>query len=468
MKTTAASFRFVDLFAGIGGFHHALARLGGRCVMACEIDRECRAVYSHSFRGNGHYDFVENIRSLTRKAIDDESSELSIDEIRNKVPDHDVLCGGFPCQPFSKSGAQRGTHDRTRGTLFHDILHILRAKTPRFVILENVRNLAGPRHRDTWQTIIDSLREIGYRVASEPVIMSPHLIPPEQGGTPQVRDRVFILGEFVGLGMVRGLLSPPLLHRTCFPDWDPDQWRISTLLDQERSIPGISQYRVRPEERVWLDAWDEFVREIPCDALPGFPIWVSAFCTTPNLREGMPDWERDFVVKNSHFYSSNQAFIDQWLRRTRGSKGETVRDFPPSRQMFEWQARKVHPTRHGRTIQDLVIQMRPSGIRVKPPTYLPALVAISQTSIVGPKVADLAEYRRLTPLEAARLQGISGDVFLAAGVSDRAAYKQLGNAVNVGVVALAAKTLMNSARSHDIEDHPDLSVTLFGALSSAS
>lgn len=117
-------------------------------------------------------------------------TEDANDEVM-RVPECDVLAAGFPCQPFSKSGAQRGM-DETRGTLYWNILRVIQERQPKVVLLENVRNLAGPRHLHEWQVIIETLRSEGYLVSDSPGIFSPHLLSPEQGGRPQVRERVFI------------------------------------------------------------------------------------------------------------------------------------------------------------------------------------------------------------------------------------------------------------------------------------
>ena len=174
----AGPFTFIDLFAGIGGFHAALAAYGGKCWMASEIDPLARRVYARN------WDLVPkgDINDLT-------PAEGDID-----VPPHDILAAGFPCQPFSKSGKQHGFRDVTRGTLFFNICRILEVHRPPVIILENVRNLAGPRQQETWATIVEMLRDLGYNVSWTPAVTSPHLLPPELGGTPQVRERVFITG----------------------------------------------------------------------------------------------------------------------------------------------------------------------------------------------------------------------------------------------------------------------------------
>ena len=440
--TTKHKFTFIDLFAGIGGFHYALAGLGGKCVMTCEIDAACQHVYRTAFPTNR---LISNIRSITRDSIEDSSTTRTSSAIHLLVPDHDVLCAGFPCQPFSKSGIQKGVHDTTRGTLFFDIMEIARAKHPKYMVLENVRNLTGPRHKQTWLTIIDSIRDAGYRVSDDPVVLSPHLIPVAFGGAPQVRDRVFILCEYIGSGKDKTLTSTPLLNRKSFIAWNPDSWNIEDYLIPDSEIKNIENYRLRPAELAWLEAWEYFVVNIQSDTLPGFPIWVDAFQAKLQIPKSSPQWEQKILTKNFYFYHSHKEFIDCWLKMKWGSQGITVCDFPKSRQHFEWQARKKHPTANGRTLKDLVCQMRPSGIRVKPATYLPALVAITQTSIIGPSIGKIGEYRTITPLEAAKLQGIPEGIFAQAGVSDKVAYKQLGNAVNVGVVRLACSTLMGEA-----------------------
>ncbi len=440
VRSLPPKFRFVDLFAGIGGFHHALGSMGGECVLAVELDAECRHVYGASFPEMSPMQIQSDIRALTRVEARPEAAELSVEEIRRRVPAHDVLCAGFPCQPFSKSGYQHGVRDRTRGTLFFDVMSIVLACEPEYVILENVRNLAGPRHEDTWQTIVESLRDAGYRIADDPVVLTPHLLSPEDGGAPQVRDRVFILARRLSPAVSADLRwGEPLAYREPTPGWDPHQWDIRDILDVD--VP-LDVYGIRDVERGWLDAWQAFVQGIDAESLPGFPIWVDAFVSHPEISISTPDWKADFLRKNADFYRQHKNFIDSWLKGRWGPGRERVGDFPSSRRKFEWQARRSQPFAADRDLGGLVAHMRPSGIRVKPPSYLPALVAITQTSVLGPKVTGTS-WRRLTPREAARLQGIPFDGFVRAGVSDRTIYRQLGNAVNVGVVQHVAKALFD-------------------------
>lgn len=411
------SFTFIDLFAGIGGFHLALQELGGTCVWASEVDADAAKVYA----GNFDMEPVGDIRDFTLFG-----GPRNLEDI----PEHDVLCAGFPCQPFSKSGHQLGIAE-TRGTLFHDILRVLEHHRPRHAILENVRNLAGPRQRHTWNTIIKHLHRLGYRVSSEPAVFSPHLLPPGLGGSPQTRDRVFILAEYVGED-ASSLDEPPLVTREAVDGWDPHDWRIEDHLQAEHEILDPDTYRLRDDELQWIEAWQAFVQRIDDDYLPGFPIWVDAFTPEPLIPAGTKPWKANFLRKNSTFYNQHRPTIDAWREEF------AVDGFPTSRRKFEWQARSYQPHARDRDLYDLVLHLRPSGVRVKPPTYLPALVAITQTSIIGSRL------RKITPREAARLQGFPDTFDLHP--DNAAAYRQLGNAVHVGVARHVTRQLLAHSR----------------------
>jgi DNA (cytosine-5)-methyltransferase 1 len=181
------------------------------------------------------------------------------------------------------------------------------------------------------------------------------------------------------------------------------------------------------------------VQAIPSDWLPGFPIWFDAFVEDPDIPIDTPGWKADFLRKNSEFYVAHRKVIDRWAKRRWGPLMQRVEDFPPSRRKFEWQARSWQPTRADRDLWGLVMHLRPSGIRVKPPTYLPALVAITQTSVIG------SRRRRITPAEAARLQSMDPMHLGRGEVDDATAYKQLGNAVNVGVVRFVTASLIEAS-----------------------
>ena len=399
------SFKFIDLFAGIGGFHVALSAYGGKCVYGVEIDSDAAKVYERHWGIKVHGDI---------------NSDVTDDAVN--IPNHDVLCAGFPCQPFSKSGAQRGMEE-TRGTLYWSILKIIRERKPALVILENVRNLAGPRHIHEWQVIIETLREEKYRVSEEPAIFSPHLLPRHLGGRPQVRERVFIVAvrdDSLGNGDFQR--EYPVVSNRPVGGWEPNTWDLETDLPLDKDA-DVEQCQLSESERYWIDAWDAFVvgmwelRE--GRRLPGFPLWGDNWVHPDDLKipEETPAWKKDFLEKNSAFYTEHKDFIDKWTAEWDFYSEK----FPPSRRKLEWQAQDTA------RLWDTVMHFRPSGIRAKRPTYLPALVAITQTSIVG------SHKRRLSPREAARLQGLP-DWFDFGNQKPAATYKQLGNGVSVGAV----------------------------------
>ena len=384
-------FKFIDLFAGIGGFHQAMVQLGGQCVYASEIDKFCIERYKENYNIDADHDITK---------INPE-----------EVPDHDVLCGGFPCQTFSKAGKQKG-FEETRGTLFFYIEKILQAKKPKYIILENVRNLVSHDNGNTWKVIRQHIIDCGYRITENPIIMSPH-----QLGIPQLRERVVILGVYdpdntdkylnIDLGTMK----------------DKKDNSIESMLEPNNNE---DKYKISKQEERVLSAWDEFYKMIDLKVI-GFPIIVDFF--DGHIEPDYPNWKKQFVEKNHALYVLNKNAIDRWIK-----KWKVYETFTPTQRKMEWQA--------GSSIESIwqgLIQFRPSGVRVKSPNCFPALVAMVQVPIVG-------KYkRRLTIREAARLQSFP-DSFIFDS-NDHQAYKQFGNAVNVNVIKTAAEALFNYKES---------------------
>jgi DNA (cytosine-5)-methyltransferase 1 len=489
--TSPQPFRFADLFAGIGGFHAALEELGGRCVYATERDPAAREVYRRAWLGDNDIEISCDIND----DVPVRPEHTTIEDVSDleDFPEHEVLTAGFPCQAFSKSGNQEGILDKTRGTLFYNILRLIAAKRPKIVVLENVRNLVGKNHRSgTFDVIIAALRHLEYFVSSEPTIVSPHRIDPGEGGGPQIRDRVYILAIHRSALVDRRSNGAPSLSKLTefagfnYGDWDPSTWRIDgtplpAYEGQTAVIPRkvwaangsrlkyFAKYRVEPEKRARIEAWELLVKRIARRAgakwgtgdhrMPGHPIWLTAL--DDEWREAhladsaLPgrEWKLRFIKGTDDFVGQYAKDIDETLLSRNFSA------FPASFRKFEWQAADA------RSLKECLIQLRPSGIRVKRASYAPALVAINQTPIYG------REMRRITPLEAGRLQGFPDRVaeVMRDIQSDAESYKQFGNAVHVGAVKFAlAQFITHFAMLDHIDFDPSIGRLVAACLSSST
>lgn len=421
--------KFIDLFAGIGGFHVALEALGHECVFASEIDETLRSVYQKNFGIACHGD-------ITKVKV-------------SQIPDHDILCAGFPCQSFSKAGSQLGLDDE-RGNLFYRIEKILRYHKPKFFILENVPNLEHHDGGRTWEIIHRTLTaKLGYTVQQRK--LSPHHF-----GTPQLRDRLFIVGARSGLNDFK------------WPERTNVPLDIRTILEPA----GTPTKRLPVRERDALRLWQRFLEALPPNTqLPSFPIWAMEFRadypldglapfhrtkadldgyngafghslhgTTRRVqlerlppyardrqkKKVFPSWKVSFIQRNRDFYAAYRQYIDPLIPE--------IERLPPSWQKFEWNCKGMN-----HNLYEGVIQFRGSGIRVKRPTYAPALVASTTTQrpIIG------WEERYISPTEAARLQNVE---HLVLPESEAAIFKALGNAVNARVVRLVATALLKEPR----------------------
>lgn len=429
---TTTSFKFADIFAGLGGFHVALERLGGTCVFAAEWKENLRDLYERNF----------GIRPF---------GDITMVSPRD-IPDHDVLTAGFPCQPFSKAGEQLGFECTKQGQLFFNVEEILRKKMPNFFILENVPNLLKHDDGRTWKKIQRHLGQegLGYNVRAAK--LSPHNF-----GIPQIRERIYIVGS----------LRP--LTNFAWPETADTEMSIDSILDDHPS--DAKQFS--PQVRECLEVWDAFLKACPKEVvLPSFPLWSMEWGATYPFEEetpyahkrmygedafkgykgnhgrklgymrdvearwaalpshartpqaSFPKWKIDFIRQNRQFYLDNRRWIDPWLPR--------ILKFPSSLQKLEWNVQGGK-----RDIWQYVLQFRASGVRIKRRTTAPSLIAMTDTQV--PIIGWQKRY--MTPRECARLQSLDDLKELPA--SQTQAFQALGNAVNTNVVELVAKALLS-------------------------
>jgi DNA (cytosine-5)-methyltransferase 1 len=395
LESPSPHYRFIDLFCGIGGFHQALSAMNSTCVFASDIDEDCRTTYEQNYGIKPHGDITK---------IDIPS-----------IPPFDILCGGFPCQPFSKAGLQKGFDD-DRGNLFFVLCAIIKHHNPKYILLENVRNLSTHDKGNTWKVIKEHIDQLGYYNYDMPTILNVlHF------NIPQNRERVIIMCKRKDLGLLPPLPTLPK---------NPKKTLTRSIKDfiKPEEHEENKKYKITGKLKVVETLWDEFIQLLKTHniEMPKFPLWTdwwdNEVSTNPEFYNKYKNW----ITKNREFYNNpnHHELLKQWLEKSRAHH-----QWKGAVRKMEWQAGTLKPQDSMKT---LLWSSRGSGIRIKQPDYIPTLVAMNMNPVYGP------ESRKLSPKELLRLQSFPDTLLY----DTKKIYKQLGNSVNTIMIERCARFLI--------------------------
>lgn len=383
-------YKFIDLFCGIGGFHQALNKMGAKCVLACDIDKDCREAYKINYG----IEPVSNVKDINEQTMDD----------------FDILCAGFPCQAFSNGGKKK-CFDDERGLLFDEIIRIAKQKRPKFMFLENVKHILKVSNGKVIEYIKTKIASIDYHLQL-------FQISPHNFGIPQQRERVYFVCIRNDIYNGNDVVLPTYLGKINF----------QKFLDKKEDID--EKYFIKGDVLDVLETWDKMVTTFDVGEKISPTIMINdAFNNYTQIEfNSFPNWKKDYITKNKPLIEKYRTKFTEWYNQNMS--------ILKKREIYgklEWQTGLI---KENDSIFNHFIQIRQSGIRVKKGHYFPTLVAISQIPIYG------KEKRYITPRECARLQSFPETFKLLP--EDKKSYKQLGNSVNVdNVYTVISSTLKN-------------------------
>jgi len=380
--------KYIDLFCGIGGFHQVLRKLNCKCILACDIDKDCRRSYELNYG-------IKPVNDV---------KEINADELE----DFDIICAGFPCQAFSNGGKKKCFED-TRGLLFDEIIRIATVKKPKFMFLENVKHILKVSNGEVIEYIKDKIDKCGYNL--QLFNMSPH-----EYGVPQQRERIYFV-------CVRKDIYKHDIQ-LIFPkvSTKPD---LTLFLDKDVN----EKYYITGDILECLEAWDTIIKKFKVGEKISPTIMLNDYNQFYSEEEfnSLAKWKQDYMSKNLPLITKYQAEFDEMYANYHEILTKRV-----IYGQLDWQTGKI---RENESIFNHFIQIRQSGIRVKKAEYFPTLVAISQIPIYG------KEKRYITPRECARLQGFPEDYII--DPNDKISYKQFGNSVCVDNVRNVIESCLN-------------------------